>query len=84
MLTRSPADADRKRELRRERKQRYCHRQAGGFVCLRVEVNEHDLAAALQHSGRLTPDQALHRSELETAVAQIVADFIARWGMRPL
>jgi hypothetical protein len=72
----SPADPD---ALRRARRHRYVARQEGGRIVLRVEVHEHDLAAALPRSGRLTAEQALIRSELEKAVALIVADFIERW-----
>ena len=81
MLNRTPSDADRKRARRR----RYCRRQATGRVCPRVEVSEHDLAAALLRSGRLTPDQALRRDELERAAGELGADFVERWGgTRPL
>ncbi len=78
-----PPAADRKRQQRRERKQRYVRRQADGLISLKVEVHEHALAEALQSSGRLTPAEALLRAELERAVTQIVADFIDRWGRVP-
>ena len=77
MLDRLPSDA--KRKLRRDR---YRRRQANGMVVLDVEVHEHDFAKALTRSGRLTPDQALLRSEIERALALIVADFIERWRGR--
>ena len=72
MLSRSPADAERKRDPKRcARRRRYRLRQAAGMACLRVEVSEHDLAEALLRSGRLTPEQALHRAEIEQAVASL-------------
>lgn len=48
-------------------------------MVLKVEVNEHDLVAALCQAGRLNPDQALHRAEIEQAATLIIADFVARW-----
>ena len=68
------------------RRRRYKRRQADGRICLKVEVHEHALAATFTRSGRLTPDQALHRAELEKAVSQLLQDFVVRWGgvTRPL
>jgi hypothetical protein len=57
--------------LRRARKRRCRRRQANGLVVLRVEVHEDHLAAALLRSGRLSPEQALHRAELEKAAALV-------------
>ncbi len=78
MLARPPAD-DRKRE----RKARYLRRQAAGLTCFQVVAHEHKFADALMRSGRLTPDQALHHSKIERALALIVAEFIERWGRVP-
>jgi hypothetical protein len=79
MLDRPPATADRKRARRR----RYNRRQANGLVVLRIECCEHDLAEALMSSGRLSPEQALQRGELEHAVAELIGDFVIRWGRVP-
>jgi hypothetical protein len=70
----TPSAAAAKRQ-RRERKARYRHRQANGLTCLRIAVPEHDFAGALTRNGRLTPDQALCRSEIERALALIVAEY---------
>jgi hypothetical protein len=98
MLDRTPSEArkrqlrrarDRRRDVeeqlrrRRESKARYRRRQASGKVCLHIEVPEHDLAEAFMRSGRLTPKQALSRTENEGALARLVAQFIDRWGRVP-
>ncbi|MDN3279099.1 hypothetical protein QWJ07_32880 [Frankia sp. RB7] len=76
MHDRPPTDAVQKRRARRLR---YVHRQADGRIVLKVEIHEHDFAKALQRSTRLTAKQTLIRSELELALAGIVADFVERW-----
>ena len=77
-----PLDPDPDPERKVPRRQRYKKRQAAGRICLSVVVDEDALAAALPRSGRLTPEQALDRRKLAKAVADIVADFIERWGGR--
>jgi hypothetical protein len=67
----------------RSRKRRFRRRQCNGQIVLRVEVSEHNLAQALISAGRLSPDQALCRHELEQATERVISDFVARWGTRP-
>jgi hypothetical protein len=67
-------------DRRADRRARYARRQAQGLVVFQVEAHEHALASALMASGRLSPSEALHRANLQAAVAGVVADFIERWG----
>jgi hypothetical protein len=52
-----------------------------GVIVLQVPVPEHKLAAALMASGRLTPDQAMDRANLEAALGAVIGDFIERWAV---
>jgi hypothetical protein len=71
----------RRQDRRADRRLRYARRQAQGRIVLQVEVSEHAFAAALMASGRLTPDQAIHRANLQAAVAGVIADFVERWSV---
>src|SRR5262245_5824183 len=44
-----------------------------------VEANEHETAEALIASGRVRDDQSANRKVIERALAQLLADFNARW-----
>jgi hypothetical protein len=76
MLERSPP---RRADRRADRRRRYVRRQLAGVIVLQVPVSEHALAAALVASGRLSPAEALHRANLQAALAGVVGDFIERW-----
>jgi hypothetical protein len=63
----------------RSKQRAYRRRLACGRAVLRVEVQEHELAEALIASGRLGPVETLSRAAIESAVAEIVCDWIRRW-----
>jgi hypothetical protein len=68
-------------DRRADRRARYARRQMSGRIVLAVEVSEHKLASALMAAGRLTPNQAMHRGNLQAAVAAVIADFVERWSV---
>jgi len=71
--------AQRTHRLRLARRRRSGKRRRNGRRVLRVETDEHWLAAALIESGRLTAEEALATAKLEEALAKVVADFCIRW-----
>lgn len=70
MLARTPSAA---------KKRRWRARQRNGVVVLPIEVNEHDVAAAMIESGRLDERQALDRAELKRAAEILVREWAQRW-----
>lgn len=69
--------------LRRQRarwKATYRRRLALGQVVYRVTASECGLVEALLRAGRLDEARALDRSEIEHELAEIIGDFIKRWG----
>ena len=66
-------------QLRLASRRRSGKRRRKGQRVLRVETDEHWLAAALIESGRLTAEEALVVAKLEEALAKLVTDFCIRW-----
>ena len=65
------------------RKKAYRRRQRTGRIVLLVEVEEHQIAAAMVAAGRLTDRQALCRAEIEREAAAIIAQWACSWASVP-
>src|SRR5262247_1801554 len=65
------------------RQRRARERARNGKCILRLEIDEHLVAAALIESHRLTEDQALDRRTVEREVAAILEQWAARWPRLP-
>jgi hypothetical protein len=70
MLARTPAAM---------KKRRYRRRLRDGLVVLHLEMVEADLVEALCLAGRLSEAEAVRRSALEHAAAEVLAEWAARW-----
>jgi hypothetical protein len=57
----------------------YKRRQRHGEAVLRLRADYFPLVAALLESGRLTEADALDRDQVESAIAEVVRDWVARW-----
>jgi hypothetical protein len=64
----------------RRRQKNYRRRRRHGAAVLAVEVQFDALVEAMVSSGRLTPEQALSRHEVEQQVSAIVEDWRQRWA----
>jgi hypothetical protein len=79
MHKRAPSPADRK-----ARKQRACRarlarsRRKRGEVVAHIVIGEHPVIEALLKTGRLTEEQALHRSLVEAALGRLIAEWVSR------
>jgi hypothetical protein len=63
------------RERWRKKQNGYRRRRRQGSIVLKIEAAEYPLIEALITSGRLTPDQALDRAEIEREIAAVVEDW---------
>ena len=61
------------------RQRRYRRRLAAGKVALSIVVEENELAGALLALGKLTPQQALDRRQVERVVSAMVSEWAAAW-----
>jgi hypothetical protein len=57
----------------------YRRRQREGGAVLRVPTDYHSLIEALLLAGRLTPEAALDRANVESAVSLLLTDWVAAW-----
>lgn len=73
-----PPRADR-RQAEAVRQRRARQRRREGKVVLRVAVSECDVIEALLRSKRLSEEQALRRSQVETAIGAVIGDWSRRW-----
>jgi hypothetical protein len=62
-----------------ERVKRHRRRQRAGLAVFRVAVPEHAAVQALLQSGRLTPEAALDRRQVECALAEVFVEWSTRW-----
>jgi hypothetical protein len=75
-------DPDNRRAAGRERQRRSRDRRARGRTVFDVEADEGAVIRTLVQSGRLSADEALRRTSVESALAAMVADWIERWRQR--
>jgi hypothetical protein len=62
------------------RKQRnYRKRRSCGVAVLRIELPLYPLTSALLTAGRLTPEQALNRGEIERQAGMILEEWRKQW-----
>jgi hypothetical protein len=61
------------------RKRVFRERQKHGCIVLRVQVNEHELAAAMLTAGHLTEAEALCRTALEHGAATVLSEWAEQW-----
>jgi hypothetical protein len=67
-------------EVARKKQRAYRKRQACGVAVLRVETPLYPLVEAMLIAGRLTPEQALCRGEVERQVGTIVEEWRRQWA----
>jgi hypothetical protein len=61
------------------RMRRHRARLARGRVCIRCEVDEHRVAAALVAHGKLTEEEALRPGLVARELERLIADYCVRW-----
>jgi hypothetical protein len=67
---------------RRARWRRWHERHKQGRALLQIEVDPHAIADALIDSARLTAEQTGSRRMVQQALADVVAEWAARWCKR--
>ena len=79
MLARG-ADNSEGSAARAARQRRYRRRQRCGEMVVTLTLPEHAVAAALLATGRLTPAQALDRSQVGRAIGDMVSEWAREWA----
>jgi hypothetical protein len=69
-----------RRSSARRKQRAYRKRQACGVAVLRVEAPLYPLVEAMLVAGRLSPERALRRCEIEREVGQIVEEWRRQWA----
>jgi DNA-binding GntR family transcriptional regulator len=78
MATHSALSPARQRRLHRDRQRRQRERERQGLVVLKIEADEHALAAALIAAGRISEADALDRKHLQATVSELLRAWAER------